>query len=107
MLQISQEIAITGCPGKANGAHLGTTTGPRLCPKDQPQRVRTPTVVEIIPKRVAAAPLRLVLRTQPRSVSSRFWVVVSGCAQANGRGQIPSPAWEEIRQKNLREQTRQ
>ena len=27
-------------------AHLGTTTGPRLCPKDQPQQVRMPKVAE-------------------------------------------------------------
>jgi hypothetical protein len=53
-------------------AHLGTTTGARLCPKDQPQRVRMPMGVEIISKQMAAV---------PRSFSSRFWVVVSSCAR--------------------------
>src|SRR6267154_2686107 len=40
-------------------AHLGTTTGPRLCPKDQPQQVRMPKVAELSqnawPRRAAAA----------------------------------------------------
>jgi len=33
-------------PGNTARAHLGTTTGPRLCPKDQPQQVRMPKVAE-------------------------------------------------------------
>src|SRR5439155_13201120 len=40
-------------------AHLGTTTGSRLCPKDQPQQVRMPRVAELSenawPRRAAAA----------------------------------------------------
>jgi len=40
-------------------AHLGTTTGRRLCPKDQPQQVRMPKVAEwsqnAWPRRAAAA----------------------------------------------------
>src|SRR5437667_3705761 len=43
-------------PGRA---HLGTTTGSRLCPKDQPQQVRMPRVAELSenawPRRAAAA----------------------------------------------------
>src|SRR5204863_9548040 len=70
---------------RSSRAHLGTTTGARLCPKDQPQRVRMPTGVEIIPNRVAAVPLRLVLGTQPRSVSSRFLVVVEDAPKAAWR----------------------
>jgi len=33
-------------PGNTARAHLGTTAGPRLCPKDQPQQVRMPKVAE-------------------------------------------------------------
>src|SRR5438445_4918779 len=49
------------CPLRSAGgwAHLGTTTGSRLCPKDQPQQVRMPRVAELSenawPRRAAAA----------------------------------------------------
>src|SRR5437763_3906351 len=44
---------------EVESAHLGTTTGSRLCPKDQPQQVRMPRVAELSenawPRRAAAA----------------------------------------------------
>src|SRR5438552_14463726 len=50
--------AVPRC-AQACGAHLGTTTGSRLCPKDQPQQVRMPRVAELSenawPRRAAAA----------------------------------------------------
>src|SRR5439155_3804853 len=46
-------------PSSPDLAHLGTTTGSRLCPKDQPQQVRMPRVAELSenarPRRAAAA----------------------------------------------------
>jgi len=61
-------------------AHLGTTTGPRLCPKDQPQQVRMRKVAEWFqnawPRRGAAA-------GAPHTAAVRFralLVVVSRCA---------------------------
>ena len=60
-------------------AHPGTTTGARLCPKDQPQRVRMPKLAEFSeiawPRRVAAA-------GAPHTVAVRFrelLVLVSRC----------------------------
>src|SRR6266496_5508477 len=48
-----------GSRARIGRAHLGTTTGPRLCPKDQPQQVRMPKVAELSqsawPRRAAAA----------------------------------------------------
>jgi len=45
--------------------------GPRLCLKDQPQRFRRREDVGKMRRRLAE-PLRLVLRTQPRSVPRAF-----------------------------------
>src|SRR5439155_7255121 len=54
------EPTLQFCPASLRpGAHLGTTTGSRLCPKDQPQQVRMPRVAELSeyawPRRAAAA----------------------------------------------------
>src|SRR6266540_2914813 len=60
-------------------AHLGTTTGARLCPKDRSQQVRMPKVAELSqiawPRGVAAA-------GAPHTAAVRFrelLVVVSRC----------------------------
>src|SRR3989442_11641086 len=63
-------------------AHFDTATGSLLCPKDQPQHARVPKGGEMISTRTPPAePLRLVLRTQPRSVSPHRSVVVIRCAR--------------------------
>src|SRR6266511_3971989 len=69
---------------RVTGASLGTTTGARLCPKDQPQQVRMPKVAELSqiawPRRVAAA-------GAPHTAAVRFreLLVVVSCAQNSER----------------------
>src|SRR6267154_1934012 len=61
-------------------AHLGTTTGPRLCPKDQPQQVRMPKVAELSQN---AWPHLAAAAGAPHTAAVRFLallVVVSRCA---------------------------
>src|SRR5881394_2133094 len=62
-------------------AHVGTTSGARLCPKDQPQQVRMPKVAELSQ---IAWPRRVAATGAPHTAAVRFrelLVVVSRCAQ--------------------------
>src|SRR5207253_6391955 len=68
-------------------AHLGTTTGPRLCPKDQPQQVRMPKVAEWSPN---AWPRRAAAAGAPHT-ALRFCgllVVVPRCARGHLGGRV-------------------
>src|SRR5207249_3144496 len=72
-------------------AHLGTTTGSRLCPKDQPQQVRMPRVAELSenawPRRAAAAGAPHIAAVRSRAFGGgikirpdRFEIAVAVCA---------------------------
>ena len=71
-------------------AHLGTTTGARLCPKVQPQQLRMPKVAELS---LIAWPRRIAAAGAPHTAAVRFrelLVVGSRCARLPLN---PSIAW--------------
>ena len=74
-----QNILLGGLKSTAyhhDRAHLGTTTGSRLCPKDQPSKCGCPESLSCPKTPGLAVPLRLVLRTLPRSVPVLLVVVL-------------------------------